>query len=1069
MSFANPSFAGTAAGEWITVQTQVLWTSPGRAIDGAGGYDWVNWAFQAVNVSDASWTGVTNIEELILGQSGYPSLFLGDVAAAAFSGDIIVRGTTNAGVSLDATAVSAKAVAVYTGSSNDTIKTGGGADYIVGGGGFDNIQAGGGADNVVFYNGTALSNATVDGGAGVDNLVIFSGAASQTINDSAFSNKFNLEALNLAGFAWNNLAAAVNTTLNLGQNAGNAFGQYVWVTLSNGSALAGATNTINASGLGAWQQLIFNSAASIDIVTGGAGNDVFNGGAGDTYNGGAGDDRFVFASSAALAGATVIGGAGYDTVEIADGVYNAATLSNPPDGGLERLLLGGAAASATLIAQDAQAFTLANGVRQIDIAKSAAGGTMSLTANAALGADSLITFSSTSTTLTYVGMGNNGRAAFTLGDGAHDLSFGSGNDTITFTTLAGLAATAAGGGSGFDTIILGDAIASVTDAAFGAPGIISNFESLVFTATGTITATFGNNALGALNNLNSILAPNASSVNYTLTGVGNSSVVLTGTAGADTLTNNSLAGINFVGNGGADILTGGAAADTFNFANAQQLSQAAVVDGAGGYDTVAVGGQGIWLGAFPAGLANVEALQLTGTGAVSVQVNDAVAASFGGHIVATAPSATGFNFDASGLTGTNRVTVAGTAGVDQFSGGAGNDVFTGLGAGDAASGGAGNDFFSYTTAAGFAAKNSLNGGAGADYAVILAGGTITDQGFANSFNVETLELAGAGNYTVTLGNNAANMFDWIGDVRMTGSGSLTLDARGMANKGVYAVGGNGGNTFFSSANTDMFVGGAGSDQFRFTDRSGIDFISGYQQYVPSIASSVTVTFDAAGQGGGVALNGQGYSIGMGTINGFLNATFGGAGSAGGVIDNATYAASSLDLAGSGYGGAGSGNNGWVHDAVTFSSTGGLDFDFQSFSASGAWQDGITLRVTGSLDGAAVASQDVVLGNRGVGVATGLNSQFNRVDSVTIAVLGAGTSADPLYGAITSFGIDDLVFDAIVSDRLAFQGVDTDAEKDAVLATAWTGGGSTWLQYGDTLVNLAGVTTPLTRDDILAWA
>jgi len=445
----------------------------------------------------------------------------------------------------------------------------------------------------------------------------------------------------------------------------------------------------------------------------------------------------------------------------------------------------------------------------------------------ALGADASLRVVATHGLVAYGGAGDD---VFTAGDGSSVMQGGAGNDRFVFNSLAALGAAQVDGGAGTDTLELGQGISALPNGDFAGK---SSLEAIVMTAPGAVSAALGNAAMGAFGGQLTLSAPNASSVNFNAAAVQFGTLILYGTAGGDTLVGG--AGDDWLlGGGGADQLRGGAGQDTIVLANAAALGQVALLEGGAGFDTLKIaGGNAIGDAAF-AHAAEVEHLQLAGGGVQAAVLGDLAGAAFSGLVTITAPGATALTVDASAMT-TGAVDIYATAGADNLRGGAGSDLFRGLGTGDSARGGGGDDGFQFASAADFAAKTLLDGGTGYDTVSIAGGGQVTDAMFGNMSGVENLVFSlgadalvgpGAGRVTVRLGSAAEAAFSGPVMLQVSG-GALTVDGSGLTGKGFVAVAGAQDDVFVGSAQNDVFIGGAGRDTFIFGAHGGTDRIEGW--------------------------------------------------------------------------------------------------------------------------------------------------------------------------------------------------------------------------------------------------
>ncbi|WP_228126839.1 beta strand repeat-containing protein [Candidatus Viadribacter manganicus] len=250
-------------------------------------------------------------------------------------------------------------------------------------------------------------------------------------------------------------------------------------------------------------------------------------------------------------------------------------------------------------------------------------------------------------------------------------------------------------------------------------------------------------------------------------------------AGTAAITN----GLILNGNGNANVLNGGAGNDIIN-----GLGGADTLTGNGGSDTIDGG---------------------TGNDTIVATLNDGDDAYNGGGGVDTYTlAAISADVTVNLTTGTSSSAQTGSdtlVGVENVTGGSGNDTLTGDGLANLLIGGAGNDRLD----GGTGGADVLRGGLGNDvYVIDRAGITVTE----NANEGVDLILTSLASYT--LGNN-------LEDLTYTGAGAITARGNGLNN---VITGGNGADNLDGAAGNDTLIGGLGVDTL--TGGGGNDIMNG---------------------------------------------------------------------------------------------------------------------------------------------------------------------------------------------------------------------------------------------------
>jgi Ca2+-binding RTX toxin-like protein len=788
---------------------------------------------------------------------------------------------------------------VITGNAgNNVIDGGAGADRLAGGAGndtyiVDNLgdtvteNAGEGTDlvksSVTFTLGANVENLTLTGSANIDAT---GNALNNVINGNAGANVID------GGAGADTLAGGAGDDTYVVDNAGDTVtengGEGTDLVLSSVSFRLGAnvenltlTGSANIDGTG-------NNL--VNVITGNAGNNVLDGGAGaDVLTGGAGDDTYVVDNAgdqvtenanegtdlvkasvtwmlgANLENLTLTGSADIDaTGNALDNVLLGNGGNNVLDGRAGADQMAGGAGDDTYIVDNTGDTVAENFGEGTDTVR--AGISYALGANV----ENLVLTGSGNANATgnaqdNVITGNSGANVIDGGAGADAMAGGAGDDiyvvdnlgdtvtenagegtdlvksSVTFTLganienlmLTGTANVDAIGNS-LANILQGNAGNNLLDGKAGADqmaGGAGDDTYVVDNAGDQITENAGEGTDTVRSSITWVLGDNLE--NLTLTGSGN--IDATGNAADNVITGN--AGANLIdGKAGADTMAGGAGDDTYLVDN---TGDTVAEDANAGYDTVKSS-------VSYALSANVEELQLTGTGNISGTGNE-----LDNRIV--------------GNSGANLID--GGAGADTMLGGAGDDTYIVDDAGDvvteaagggtdlvrssvsfvlgsnienltltgtAPTSGTGNDLDNVIL--GNSGNNVIDGGLGAD---TMAGGAGNDTYVVDNAGDVVIENANEGTDTVragfsyTLGANLENLV-------LTGTGDWTGTGNALDN---VITGNAGNNTIDGGLGADAMAGGAGNDTY-LVDNTGDTVTENAGEGIDLVLSSVSFRLGA---------------------------------------------------------------------------------------------------------------------------------------------------------------------------------------------------------------------------------
>ncbi len=636
---------------------------------------------------------------------------------------------------------------VSGGGGNDTLAGGIGDDVLNGGAGNDSLNGGDGKDTALYTSGAAITvdlrilaaQATGEGSdtlSAIENVTSGSGNDSLTGNDLAniLSGDAGNDTLSGAGGDDRVLGGAgndildgglgndrldggegtdtarflgttpVKVTLGLATSAVTGMGTDRLVSIENLTGGSGA-DTLTGDALanvlsGEAGADILAGAAGADTLLGGADNDHLSGGEGnDRLDGGAGDDTLRGGAGAD----TLIGGEGYDTADYANAssalVIDLATPSLSTGVATGDTFSGIEQVNGTAFGDSLFGASGAEVLMGLDGNDRVSGRAGNDTVSGGLGDDTLAgglgddliqggagidtalfeTTAAVTVDLRITEAQTTGEGTDTLA-GIENISSGNGSDRLTGNTIANLLS----GGLGNDTLEGGSGDDTL-DGGHGNDSLVggSGIDTARFLSGNPITVNLSlTTAQGTWEGTDTL-----SGIENLLSGAGND--LLTGDGGANLLAS-GLGNDTLRGGDGADTLRGGGGDDQLDGGTGNDL-----IDGGAGNDTAIF------------------------AGSVGVTVNLAL----------TSAQATGLGRDTllgiENLTGgTGNDSLVGDAGNNILNGDAGADVLRGGGGADRLLGGDGDD-----TLFGGAGDDILSGGAGADRFVFNSGfgkDTVTD-------------------------------------------------------------------------------------------------------------------------------------------------------------------------------------------------------------------------------------------------------------------------------------------------------------------------------------------------------
>lgn len=777
--------------------------------------------FEAVSFSGV---GQVTIDGAANGGTGNDSVtFSADLVATGLAGLTVLTGS--GADTVNAAAVTTRALAITTGSGNDTITGGGGSDTIAAGLGTDTLtQTVAGSQTL---SDTQATGAGTDTLSGIEVAVLTGSLSDDTISAAGFTGSTTISGL------------AGNDVITGGSGADAISGAGGLDTLRGGAGndtLDGGTGSDSVEGGEGHDSVLGGSGDAVDTLSGGAGDDIIDGGLGndllaETGTGGftvtnvamtgfgtdvlaslellrlvagTGNDLIDLTGFSGL-GATVYGGAGNDTVRGSAGFDSVIgdlgddlLIGNDGNdillggGGRDRLeggngndRLRGQGASGDVLAGGAGDDTLDGGDGQDSIEESGD-----------------VNFTLTNSSLT-------GRGTDVL-IGIESASLTGGASANTISALAATIATFLAGGDGNDTIRGG----SGTDRVEGGAG-----NDQIGTGSGDdeINGGSGNDAIDGGAGTDTVVVTGDTSIAVTNTQTTGGAPV-----GADTITGievaqlNGGAGNNILDASGSTLrtfLTGGPGNDTLVGGNGDDR-----LDGGDGIDVTELIGTSIVL----------TNTTFTGTG------NDQVVSIESIRLVA---GATASLLDASGYTlgavslvgGAGNDTLRGGSGNDNIQGNDGNDVISGGGGVDVIGGGNGADQIDAgdgsDVVAGGSGNDSISGGAGDDLLNGNAGLDTIDGGDGTDTihgdDGADLLRGGLGNDSMLGGSGADTMFGGDGNDQMFGGDGEDGMNGGLGDDALVGdfgfdtlLGGAGNDNLIGGADADTLVGGDGNDTLR---------------------------------------------------------------------------------------------------------------------------------------------------------------------------------------------------------------------------------------------------------------
>ncbi len=592
----------------------------------------------------------------------------------------------------------------------------------------------------------------------------------------------------------------------------------VFILTEDADSFIGTAGADQIWGLGGGD-ILFGLAGN-DQIFGGLGNDVIDGGTGadQMWDSEGGDDIYVVDNPGDQVFEFV--DQGTDTIRTTLNTYALGPAGEFDSGHVENLTFIGTGDFTGTGNELDNVITGDAGADTLD------GGAGNDTLNGGAGADTASYANETDAMFVTLAAGRarRGSAAAPIEDtlnSIENVTGGAGNDTLTGNGGANVLDGRAGndtlnGNGGNDTLIGGLGNDTLNGGTGNDTASYANETDAMFVSLAAGTARRGSAAAPIEDTLNSIANVTGGAGNDTLTANGGANV-LDGGAGNDTLR----------GGNGNDTLNGGAGDDTFAYGFGEGAD---AVDGGTGSDTLNI------VGTAGANTLNVifNGAAITGFEGGTVTSVEAVNASLEGgtDTLTYAGTTAGITVNLGAGTASGFASIAG---IENATGGSGNDTLIGGNGANVLTGGAGNDFLD-----GGLGNDQLVGGAGDDTYFVNLGDTITEAGngaggvdsvlttgntFALGGNIENLTYVGAGSFTGS-GNGLANVLTANGgnDVLNGNGGNDTLVGNGGNDT---LSGGAGNDILIGGAGNDILIAGGGNDTFVFAPGFGNDVVTAF--------------------------------------------------------------------------------------------------------------------------------------------------------------------------------------------------------------------------------------------------